>query len=94
MKHLPLEPLILSTPQPTIAIVGSVKEKTQFVELGFVDKLIQLWRLRRSIGEAKAEIAVSGILAKYNYKAGDAIMNKTKYGYHNRGKTPCFFDYV
>ena len=42
-----------------------------------MDKLIQLWRLRKSILEAKAEISVSGTLAKYNYKAGEAIMNKT-----------------
>ena len=34
----------LFAPQPTIAIVGSGKEKKQCVELGFVDKLIQLWR--------------------------------------------------
>ena len=53
-----------SSPQPTIAIVGSVKEKKQCVELGFVDKLIQLWRLRKNIYEAKAEISVSGTLAK------------------------------
>ena len=66
-----------TSPQPTIAIVGSAKEKKQCVELGFVDKLIQLWRIRKSIYEAKTEISVSGTLAKYNYKAGDAIMNKT-----------------
>ena len=60
----------LPTPQPTIAIVGSGKEKKQCVKLSFVDKLIQLWRLRRSICEAKAEISVSGSLAKYTYKAG------------------------
>ena len=41
------------------------------------DKLIKLWRLRRKILEAKAEISVSGTLAKYTYKAGEAIMNKT-----------------
>jgi hypothetical protein len=60
-----------------IAIVGSVQEKKQCVELGFVDKLIQLWRLRKSICEAKSEMSFSGTLAKYNYKAGEAIMNKT-----------------
>ena len=68
---------LVSSPQPTTAIVGSEKEKKQCVELGFVDKLIQLWRLRKSICEAKAEISVSGTLAKYNYKAGEAIMNRT-----------------
>ena len=41
------------------------------------DKLIKFWRLRRKILEAKAEISVSGTLAKYTYKAGEAIMNKT-----------------
>ena len=66
-----------STTQPSIAIVGSVTEKKQCVELGFVDKLIQLWKLRKTIQEAKAEISVSGSLARYNYKAGEAIMNKT-----------------
>ena len=42
-----------------------------------MDKLIELWILRREILESKAEISVSGILAKYNYKAGEAIMGKT-----------------
>ena len=57
--------------EPTTATVG------QCIELGFVDKLIKLWRLRRKSLEAKAEISVSGTLAKYTYKAGEAIMNKT-----------------
>ena len=53
-------------PEPTIAVVGSFKkEKEQRIEIGFVDKLIELWRLRRNILEAKAEISVSGTLAKY-----------------------------
>ena len=68
---------ISATTQPSIVIVGSAKEKKQCVELGFVDKLIQLWKLRKTIQEAKSEISVSGTLAKYNYKAGEAIMNKT-----------------
>ena len=42
-----------------------------------MDKLIELWRLRRKILEAKAEISVSGVLVKYTYKAGEAIMGKT-----------------
>ena len=62
---------------PSIAIVGSGKRKKQCVELDFVDKLIQLCRLRRSIVEAKAEISVSGSLAKYADKTGETIMNKT-----------------
>ena len=62
---------ISATTQPSIVIVGSAKEKKQCVELGFVDKLIQLWKLRKTIQEAKAEISVSGTLA------GEAIMNKT-----------------
>ena len=49
----------IPTPQPTIAIVGSEKEKKQRVELGFVDKLIHLWRLRRSICESKADSGAS-----------------------------------
>ena len=67
-------------PEPTTAIVDSFKkekEQCACIELGFVDKLIELWRLRRKILEAKAEISVSGILAKYTYKAGEAIMGKT-----------------
>ena len=64
--------------EPSTAIVGSSKkEKEQCVELGFVEKLVELWRLRRKILESKAEILVSGCLAKYNYKAGETIMNKT-----------------
>ena len=65
-------------PEPTITVVGSCKkEKEQRVEIGFVDKLIELWRLRRKILEAKAEISVSGTISKYTYKAGEAIMSKT-----------------
>jgi len=58
-------------------ISSSKKEKEQCIELGFVEKLVELWRLRRRILESKAEILVSGCLAKYNYKAGETIMNKT-----------------
>ena len=65
------------TPDPSTVIVGSVKEKEQCIELGFVDRLIQLWRLRKTILEAKAEMLVSGTLAKYTYRAGEAIMSKT-----------------
>ena len=50
--------------EPRTVIVGSVKEKEQCIELGFVDRLIQLWRLRKTILEAKAEMFVSGNLAK------------------------------
>ena len=39
--------------------------------------LVELWRLRRRIVEAKSEISVSSILAKYTYRAGEAILNKT-----------------
>ena len=44
-----------------------------------MDKLIELWKLREKILEAnfKAEISVSGVLAKYTYKAGETIMSKT-----------------
>ena len=59
---------ISTTTQPSIVIVGSAKEKKQCVQLGFVDKLIQLWKLRKTIQEAKAEISVSGTLARYNTK--------------------------
>ena len=64
--------------EPSIAIVNSSKkEKEQCIELGFVEKVVELWRLRRRILESKAEILVSGCLEKYNYKAGETIMNKT-----------------
>ena len=61
---------------PTSEVVKSSKGKVQIVKLGFVEKLIELWKLRKRIDEAKAEISVSGTLTKYNYKAGDASMNK------------------
>ena len=65
-------------PEPSSIVVGSFKkEKEQCIKLGFVDKLIELWRLRKKIDEAKAEISVSGVLAKYTYKAGEAIISKT-----------------
>ena len=35
-----------------------------------MDKLIQLWRLRKSIYEAKSEISVSGALANKTTKQG------------------------
>ena len=39
--------------------------------------LALLWKLRKKIQEAKADISVSGSLARYNYKASEAIVNKT-----------------
>ena len=48
--------------EPSNVIVASTKDKEQRVELGFVEKLIELQRLRRTI-EAKAKISVSGTLA-------------------------------
>ena len=62
---------------PPTAVVVSQKEKVQSVELGFVEKLIELWRLRKRILEDKAEILVDGTLAKYGYKAGETLMNRT-----------------
>ena len=62
---------------PSMAIVVSQKEKVQSVELGFVEKLIEMWRLRKRILEDKAEILVDGTLAKYGYKAGETLMNRT-----------------
>ena len=53
------------------------KEKEHCIELGFVDKTIELQRLRKKVFEAKAEISASGVLGKYTYKAGEAIMSKT-----------------
>ena len=64
-------------PKPTPAIVGSYKEKEQCIELGFVEKMMELWRLTGQILEAKAEISASGCLAKYTHKAGETFMNKT-----------------
>ena len=48
-------------PEPTTVIVGSYKEKEQCIELGFVQKMVELWRRRRKTLEAKAEISVSGV---------------------------------
>ena len=62
---------------PSTAIFGSQKEKRQCIELGFVDKLIELWKLRKRILEDKTEITVTGILLRYNHDAGIAMMNKT-----------------
>ena len=61
----------------SFAIVGSQKEKEQCIELGFVEKLVELWRLRRRIVEDKAEMMVTGTLAKYSFKAGKVLINKT-----------------
>ena len=65
-----------SVPELTIEIVGSCKEKEQCIELGSVEKLVELWRLRRKNLEAKAEIAVTAFLAQYTHKAGETLMNK------------------
>ena len=51
------------SPLPSTVIAGSQKEKRQCIELGFVEKLIELWRLRRRILKDKTEILVSGTLA-------------------------------
>ena len=66
-----------TTTNPPVAVAPSQKEKEQSVELGFVEKLVELWRLRKRILEDKAEILVDGTLAKYAYKAGETLMNRT-----------------
>ena len=62
---------------PRLQLSVPKRKKRQCVELGFVEKLIEFWRLRTRIMEDKTEILVSGILARYTYKAGGAIVNKT-----------------
>ena len=65
--------------EPTFGIVNSSKQvKEQSVELGFIEKLIELWRLRRRI-IVQCEIRNIGLrhFNKYTFKAGEAIMNKT-----------------
>ena len=57
-----VSPTAILGSEPSNAIVGSFPEKEQCIELGFVKKLVKLWRLRRTILEAKAEISVSGVL--------------------------------
>ena len=42
-----------------------------------MDKLIELWKLRKRILDDKTEITVTGILSRYNHDAGKAMMNKT-----------------
>ena len=39
--------------------------------------MVELWRLMRKNLKEKAEISVSGVLAKYMYKAGETTMTKT-----------------
>ena len=51
----------------TTEILNSFKGKVQNIELGFVEKIVELWRLRKRVDKAKAEISVSGVLAKYKY---------------------------
>ena len=51
-------------------------EETENTELGFIEKLLELWKLRKRINEAQAEIADKGTLSRYNYRTGEAI-NKT-----------------
>ena len=46
-------------------------------QIGFRGKMVELWRLRRKILEAKSEISLSGFLARYTHKAGETLMNKT-----------------
>ena len=72
-----VSPTAVLASEPSNVIFGSFPEKEQCIELGFVKKLIELWRKRRKILEAKAEISVSGVLANYTYRAGKGIMNKT-----------------
>ena len=61
---------------PSVVIVDSQKEKRQGTELGFVEKLIELWKLRKRISEDKAEIIVSGFLQRYTHEMGKAVMSK------------------
>ena len=66
-----------SNTTPTIVIVDSQQEKRRCIELGFVDKLFELWKLRKKIQEDKAEITVTGFLQRYNHEGGKAVMHKT-----------------
>ena len=43
----------------------------------FMEKMVELRRLRRKILEVKAEISVSGMLVKYTHRAGESVLNKT-----------------
>ena len=51
-------PVTETLPKSSTVIVGSYKEKEECIELGFVEKLLELWRLKRKSLEAKAEILV------------------------------------
>ena len=66
----------IDTTSPSVVIVDSQKEKRQCTELGFVEKLIELWKLRKRISEDKAEITVSGFLQRYTHEMGKAVMSK------------------
>ena len=61
----------------TKKLSANATENTENIELGFIEKLLELWKLRKRIHEAKAEISVKGTLSRYNYRTGEAIMNKT-----------------
>ena len=52
-------------------------EHTEIIECGFIEKLLELWKLRKRIHVAKAEIAGKGTLSRDNYRPGEAIVNKT-----------------
>ena len=40
-------PVTADNANPSVAVVVSQKEKVQSVEVGFVEKLIEMWRLRK-----------------------------------------------
>ena len=42
-----------------------------------MEKLVEVWRLRRKILEAKSETSVSASLVKYTHKAGETLRNTT-----------------
>ena len=69
--------IVKETGSEVITNVPDVLQGAKVIELGFVEKLIELWRLRTRISEATAAISVKGTLSKYTYRAGESIMNKT-----------------
>ena len=77
IPHTTPPPVTESIFEATAATVDSQKGKEKCIELGFVEKLVELWRLWRKILEAKLEISGSGSLAKYTHKAGETLRNLT-----------------
>ena len=64
---------------PSTAIVGSYLEKQQCFELGFVKKMVELWKLRRKTYKAGETIMNKTMSYKSSYVS---FIHSKKYEYH------------